>query len=73
MNQFLSEIHEKYTKIVKSANLIGFLNRLVFPLNLIDSQPLDIYSPREWIPHPNSLCMSRFDGNCIPGEACADL
>ena len=28
MNQFLSEIQEKYTKIVKSANLIGFLNRL---------------------------------------------
>ena len=29
MNRFLPEIHEKYTKIVKSANLIGFLNRLV--------------------------------------------
>ena len=28
-------------KIVKSANLIGSLNRLVFPSNLIDSQPLD--------------------------------
>ena len=42
MNQFLSEIYEKYTKIVKSTNLIGFLNWLVFPLNLTDSQPLDI-------------------------------
>ena len=41
MNQYLSEIHEKYTKIAKSAILIGFLNRLVFPLNLTDSQPLD--------------------------------
>ena len=29
MNQFLSEIYEKYTKIVKSANLIGFLKQLV--------------------------------------------
>ena len=28
MNRFLPEIHEKYTKIVKSANLIGFLNQL---------------------------------------------
>ena len=28
MNQFLSEIYEKYMKIVKSANLIGFLNQL---------------------------------------------
>ena len=28
MNQFLSEIYEKYMKIVKNANLIRFLNRL---------------------------------------------
>ena len=28
MNQFLSEILEKYMKIVKNANLIGFLNQL---------------------------------------------
>ena len=28
-------------KIVKSANLIVFLNRLVFPSILADSQPLD--------------------------------
>ena len=41
MNQFLSEIQEKYTKIVKNANLIGFLNRLVFPPTLTNSQPLD--------------------------------
>ena len=41
MTQFLSEIQEKYTKIVKNANLIGFLNRLVFPSILTDSQPLD--------------------------------
>ena len=41
MNQFLSEIQEKYTKIVKNAILIGFLNRLVFPPTLTDSQPLD--------------------------------
>ena len=27
-NRFLSEIYEKYMTIVKSANLIGFLNRL---------------------------------------------
>ena len=36
MNRFLSEIHEKYTKIVKSANLIGFLNRLAKTSNLTD-------------------------------------
>ena len=30
MNRFLPEMHEKYTKIVKSANLIGFLNQLVY-------------------------------------------
>ena len=41
MNQFLSEIQEKYTKILKSANLIGFLNRLAVSFNLTDSQPLD--------------------------------
>ena len=29
MNRFLLEIHEKYMKIVKSANLIEFLNWLV--------------------------------------------
>ena len=29
MNRFQLEIHEKYTKIPKSANLIGFLNWLV--------------------------------------------
>ena len=28
--------------IAKSANLIGFLNQLVFPSILTDSQPLDI-------------------------------
>ena len=38
MSQFLSEIQEKYTKI---ANLIGFLNQLVFSSILTDSQPLD--------------------------------
>ena len=43
MNQFLSEIHKKYTKIAKSDNLIGFLNRLAVFFNLTDSQPLDIY------------------------------
>ena len=42
MSQFLSEIQEKYTKIVKSANLIGFLNRLAVLRTLTDSQPLDI-------------------------------
>ena len=42
MNQFLSEIHEKYKKIVKSAHLIGFLNRLAVSFNLTYSQPLDI-------------------------------
>ena len=31
-------------KIVKSANSIGFLNQLVFPSILTDSQPLDISS-----------------------------
>ena len=36
MNQFLSEIHEKYTEIVKNANLIGFLNRLAKTSNLTD-------------------------------------
>ena len=36
MNQFLSEIYEKYTKIVKNANLIGFLNRLAIFFNLTD-------------------------------------
>ena len=41
MNTFLWEIHEKYMKIVKSANLIGFLNRLAKMKNLTDSQPLD--------------------------------
>ena len=41
MSQSLSEIHEKYIKIVKRANLVGFLNRLVFPSILTDSQPLD--------------------------------
>ena len=44
MNRFLLEIHEIYTKIVKSANLIGFLNRLAvfvyFGQKLI-SQALD--------------------------------
>ena len=30
MNRFELEIHEKYMKIVKSANLIGFLNRLAY-------------------------------------------
>ena len=34
MSQFLSEIQEKYTKIEKSANLIGFLNRLAVLRNL---------------------------------------
>ena len=41
----LSEIQEKYTKIVKSANLIGFLNRLAVLRTLRTlpiSQPLDI-------------------------------
>ena len=28
MNRFQVEIQEKYTKIVKTATLIGFLNRL---------------------------------------------
>ena len=52
MNQFLSEIHEKYTKIVKSTNWIGFLNRLAVSTSfayfgqnyrtLTDNQPLDI-------------------------------
>ena len=41
MNRFLSEIQGKYTKIVKNANLIGFLNRLAVSFNLTDSQPLD--------------------------------
>ena len=36
MNQFLSEILEKYTKIVKSANLIWFLNQLAKTSNLTD-------------------------------------
>ena len=44
MNQFLSEIYEKYTKIVKSANWIGFLNWLakINNIELIEpiSQPL---------------------------------
>ena len=39
-----SEIQGKYTKIVKNANLIGFLNRLAISFNLTDSQPLDIIS-----------------------------
>ena len=46
MGQFLSEVQEKYTKIIKSANLIGFLNRLAVLRTLrtlTDSQPLDIY------------------------------
>ena len=30
MKFMLPEIHEKYMKIVKSANLIGFSNRLVY-------------------------------------------
>ena len=41
MSQFLSEIQEKYMKIVKSANLIGFLSQLVFPSILTNSQPPD--------------------------------
>ena len=41
MNRFLSEIQGKYMKIVKNANLIGFLNRLAVSFNLTDSQPLD--------------------------------
>ena len=41
MNQFLSEIHEKYTKIVKRANLIGFLNWLAVSFNLTDKSTLD--------------------------------
>ena len=41
MNQLLSEIHEKYMKIIKSANLIGFLTDWSKWRNLTDSQPLD--------------------------------
>ena len=44
MSQFLSEMQEKYTKILKNANLIGFLNRLAKISKwskLTDSQPLD--------------------------------
>ena len=44
MNRFLLEIIKKYTKIVKSANLIGFLNQLAVSFNLTDSRPLDITS-----------------------------
>ena len=43
MNRFLSEIQGKYMKIVKNANLTGFLNRLAVSLILTDSQPLDIH------------------------------
>ena len=49
MGQFLSEIQEKYTKIVKSANLIGIEPIVCFHLPLLilakttDSQPLDSY------------------------------
>ena len=49
MSQFLSEIQEKYMKIVKSANLIGFLNGLavstflcLFWPKLPISQPLTL-------------------------------
>ena len=35
MNQFLSEIYEKYTKMVKSANLIGLTMALPRPLLLL--------------------------------------
>ena len=41
MNRFQVEIQEKYTKLVKSATLIGFLNRLAKISKLTDSQPLD--------------------------------
>ena len=37
MNRFSSEIHEKYMKIVKNANLIEFLNQLALDINI---QPL---------------------------------
>ena len=52
MNRFLLEILEKYTKIIKSANLIGFLNRLAVSTSFAyfghkpSSQPLDINSLR---------------------------
>ena len=49
MNIFLSEIHEKYTQIVKSANLIGFLNwlakksKLTNLVNPLDMNPSHMY------------------------------
>ena len=48
MNLFLSEIQGRYTKIVKTANLIGFLNWLAVSFNLTDSQPLDNYNVEDF-------------------------
>ena len=62
MNQFLSEIQEKYMKIVKSANLIGFLNRLVYPSILTDSQPFDTFPPKN-----KSFSIKLFNGNPTNG------
>ena len=42
MNRFLSEIQGKYTKLTKIVKISICFNRLVFPVNLTDSQPLDI-------------------------------
>ena len=40
MNRFQVEIQDKYTKLVKSATLIGFLNQFAKISKLTNSQPL---------------------------------
>ena len=48
MNQFLSEIQEKYMEIIKSANLIVFLNWLAKTSNLADKST-------PWQKYPTSI------------------
>ena len=45
MNRFLSEIQGKYMKLAKIVKISISFNRLVFPANLTDSQPLDTIIP----------------------------
>ena len=41
MSRFLSEIQGKYTKLAKIIKISISFNRLAFPANLTESQPLD--------------------------------